>query len=666
MALGAAAIVSKETLGREDGPKPWPRRAFTSTDPMREPAARILNVDDYAPGRYARTKTLEHAGFEVFEAATGAETLRIVIEQQPDLVLLDVNLPDIDGFEVCRRLREQLGTLTVPVVHISATFATERAQQLALNRGADAFLTEPVEPPVLLATVHALLRIRRAEEALRAAGRQWQVTFDAIRDGICLLDASATILQCNASFAKLFSRCPQDLVGTTWTSLWRCFGPADAGEPLGKLVQARRRETVDLPRDGGWVRLLIDPVIERGALAGLVCSVTDITMERQAAEARSALLAREQAAREDAEAANRAKDEFLAMLGHELRNPLEVIASAVHVLDAISSKQPRAVHTREVISQQVRQLARLVDDLLDVSRVTTGKIGLICAPVDLAVVVARCVRMVADAGQTDRHDIRLQSEAAWVDGDAARLEQIIMNLISNALKYTPASGSIDVTVEGDGRTARLTVTDTGTGIPAEMLGRVFDLFYQGQRTLDRAEGGLGIGLTLVRRLVELHGGTITATSGGPGRGSTFVVELPQSKAVTVTPTAATEQVPPGHRKILLIEDNQDSREMLKYLLELAGHEVHEADNGPSGVEAILRLAPDIALVDLGLPGFDGFELARRVRADPGGQAVRLVALTGYGMIEDQRRSREAGFDEHLVKPADPTRLAAAVAGAPRA
>jgi PAS domain S-box-containing protein len=633
---------------------------------MAEPRIRILNVDDYVPGRYARTQVLQRAGFEVVEASTGAEALRIVAEDSPDLVLLDVNLPDIDGFEVCRRLREQLGTLTIPVIHISSTFVNERAQQLAMDGGADAFLTDPVEPPVLLATVHALLRLRRAEQGLRAAGRRWQATFDAIRDGICLLSADGTVLQCNAAFAKLVELAPQDLVGVPWASLWGGFGSPEAAESLARLGQSRRRESVELPHEGGWVRLLVDPVVETGALAGMVGIASDITIERQVAEARAVLLAREQAAREDAEAANRAKDEFLAMLSHELRNPLDVIASAVHVLDAISSKEPRAVHTREVITQQVRQLARLVDDLLDVTRVTTGKIGLVVAPLDLAEIVARCVRTLTDAGQTSRHDVALSSEPVWVEADKSRLEQIIMNLLSNGLKYTPAGGSMMISVGGDGRTARLVVKDTGAGIPPEMRDRIFDLFYQGRRTLDRAEGGLGIGLTLVRRLVELHGGRIEVASEGPGRGSTFTVELPQIPAAVVSESPDQDAPSVTRRTILLVEDNKDSREMLKYLLELAGHDVHEAASGPAGFEAIFRLGPDVALVDLGLPGFDGFELARRVRAEPGGGAVRLVALTGYGLPDDQRRSREAGFDAHLVKPVDPARLAAVIAGPPRA
>ena len=633
---------------------------------MAEPRVRILNVDDYVPGRYARTQVLQRAGFEVLEASTGAETLRIVAEQGPDLVLLDVNLPDIDGFEVCRRLREQLGTLTIPVVHISSTFVNERAQQLAMDGGADAFLTDPVEPPVLLATVHALLRLRRAEEGLRAAGRRWQATFDAIGDGICLLSAEGTVLQCNSAFGQLVKRSPQDLVGAPWTSLWGGFGSPEAADSLAKLGHTQRRESVDVFHEGRWLRLLVDPVVEGGALAGVVGIVTDITIERQADEARAVILAREQAAREDAEAANRAKDEFLAMLSHELRNPLDVIASAVHVLDAIGSSEPRHVHTREVIGQQVRQLARLVDDLLDVTRVTTGKIGLVRAPLDLSEVVSRCVRTLADAGQTAKHDVVLAARVGVGRGRsiaprADRHEPDLERPEIHAAGRNDTGLGVRRRRGGEARRRRT----PGRASRLEMLDRIFDLFYQGRRTLDRAEGGLGIGLTLVRRLIELHGGRIQATSEGPGRGSTFVVELPQIAAAPASEGEVPVEAPAERRTILLVEDNKDSREMLKYLLELSGHEVHEATSGPAGVEAIGRVRPDVALVDLGLPGFDGFELARRVRAGADGRAVRLVALTGYGLPDDQRRSREAGFDAHLVKPVDPARLAKVIVGPAR-
>src|SRR5262245_28535473 len=276
----------------------WRRRACPWSARVAEALGLILNVDDYEAARYVRTQVLERAGFKVVEANTGADALRIVAAQRPDLVLLDINLPDIHGFEVCRRLREQLDTLTVPVVHISSTFVNERAQQLALEGGADGYLTEPVEPTVLLATVHALLRLRRAEEGVRAAGRRWQVSFDAIGDGICLTTAAGTVIQCNAAFARLLGKAPQDLVGMPWSAVWASFGHPSAESPLIRLGHTRSREAVELPRDGRWFRLVVEPVLEGESVGGVVCTISDVNVSRQAADVRAALLAGEQAARE--------------------------------------------------------------------------------------------------------------------------------------------------------------------------------------------------------------------------------------------------------------------------------------------------------------------------------------------------------------------------------
>ena len=626
---------------------------------MTESRGLILNVDDYEASRYARTEMLRRAGFQVVQAGTGAEALRVAAESRPVLILLDVNLPDMDGFEVCRRLRAEQATLTVPIVHISATFVSDKAQDLAYEGGADSYLTDPVEPAVLLATIHSLLRLRRAEEGLRAASREWQATFDAIGDGICLLGVDGTVARCNGAFAALVGAAPAALVGRPWAELWQQLGGGGQPSPTTRVEHSRRRETLDLRRDHGWFRLLVDPVLEDDGVVGLVCIVSDVTIERQAAEVRTALFAREQEAREEAEATNRAKDEFLAMLGHELRNPLDVIGSAVRVLDVQPDRDPTAAKAQEVIARQVRQLGRLVDDLLDVGRVTTGKITLVRVPVDLAETVRRCVAGLMPPGEASHHTVTVRAEPTWVEADQSRVEQIVMNLLSNALKYTPTGGRIDLTVGGDGRMGRLTVADTGAGMSPYMIERVFDLFFQGERTLDRAGGGLGIGLTLVRRLAEQHGGRVEVQSPGPGRGSTVIVELPQ----VAEPHAVASAVAPPHaipRRILIVEDSRDSRDMLRYLLERAGHEVHEAGDGPSGVDAILKVRPDIALVDVGLPGLDGYEVARRVRASEGGRTVRLVALTGYGLPEDHRRSHEAGFDTHLVKPVDAARLAAVI------
>jgi PAS domain S-box-containing protein len=626
----------------------------------------ILNVDDYEASRYARSQMLARAGFEVVEAGSGGEALRVTAERRPDLVLLDVNLPDMDGFEVCRRLRAHPSTLTVPIVHISATFLSDKAADLAYEGGADSYLTDPVEPAVLLATIHSLLRLRRAEEELREAIRGWQATFDAIGDGICLLSPDGTVARCNEALAALLGGAPADVVGRPWAEVWGQLG--GGGEPswIERAERSRRRETFDLQDEQRSLRLLVDPVQQGDRLTGLVCIVSDVTIERQAADVRAALFAREQEAREEAEANSRAKDEFLAMLGHELRNPLDVVNTAVRVLEAQSAApDAEAVRrARSVIARQVRQLGRLVDDLLDVGRVTTGKIRLVRVPVNLADVAERCAASLMPESGVPSHRISVRADPVWVEADQARVEQILMNLLSNAVKYTPPGGAIEVVVEGDGRTARLSVRDTGAGMTPYMMERVFDLFYQGERTLERAEGGLGIGLTLVRRLAELHGGRVLAESAGRGLGSTVTVELPLCPAPTDAPAAASAPAALSPRRIVLVEDSHDSRDMLRFLLEHAGHTVHEAEDGPHGVEVIVAIKPDIALVDVGLPGIDGYEVARRVRAQLG-EAVRLVALTGYGLPEDHRRSQEAGFDAHLVKPVDPARLAALIA-APKA
>lgn len=308
-------------------------------------------------------------------------------------------------------------------------------------------------------------------------------------------------------------------------------------------------------------------------------------------------------------------------------------------------------------------LARLVDDLLDVGRLTTGKIVLARRPVDLGALVANLVGAWQAAGRFDRHQVTHRTEPVWVDADETRLEQVVANLLSNAVKFTPETGTVAVRVRVEGAEAVLEVEDSGVGIPAETIGRVFDLFFQGERGPDRAQGGLGIGLTLVRRLVDLHGGTVAVASDGPGRGSRFTVRLPRIAPPPPAPdTALGRRGEP--RRVLIIEDHGDSREMLRLALERDGHSVAEAATAREGLEAAPAFGPDVALIDIGLPELDGYEVARRLRAALG-PAVTLVALTGYGALEDRHRSEQAGFDAHLVKPVDPVRLLALIAASPR-
>ncbi len=381
------------------------------------------------------------------------------------------------------------------------------------------------------------------------------------------------------------------------------------------------------------------------------------TLLREREQALSTALDREQQARSEAEAANRAKDEFLAMLSHELRNPLNAIASALVVLENAAINPQTSVRARQVIDRQTRHLRDLVDDLLDVARVTSGKIVLHLQALNLREAVDRALSLQQDSRPDPsaplEHHLHLNCVDVWVSADETRLQQIIGNLLDNAMKYTPRGGAIDVSVHIDAQDAVLTIRDDGAGIAAEFLPRVFDLFIQGERTLARSEGGLGLGLTLVRRLVELHRGRVAASSPGVGQGSTFSVRLPRIAAPTQTalpPTPLVSQKP--GLNIVIVEDNDDSRESLQILLQLQGHRVSAASDGPSGAQKIIESRPTVAVIDIGLPGCDGFEVARRVRAALPSIAVTLIALTGYGQDENREEAHSAGFDAYLVKPLD--------------
>ena len=358
-------------------------------------------------------------------------------------------------------------------------------------------------------------------------------------------------------------------------------------------------------------------------------------------------------ARNQAESANRAKDQFLAMLGHELRNPIAALSSAVRVVERGDMRSLQATPLLEIMVRQSGHLARMVDDLLDVERLTVGRIALNRQPMNLGECARHCVTALRLREEYADRSIELSIEDAWIDGDPDRIAQMITNLLSNACKYTRPDGKIELSVGSESDRAVIRVEDDGEGIPAKLLPHVFELFVQGDRSPDRRAGGLGLGLTLVRQLAELHGGTVEAHSNGLGRGSMFAVLVPRIEMVPKTGANRTE---PTHfelsRRILIVEDNADAREALREALEMAGHEVFEADSGTSGVESALAKRPEVALIDIGLPGFDGYEVARRIRSVSEVQGMMLIALTGYGLPEDRRRAEEAGFDAHLVKPLD--------------
>ena len=501
----------------------------------------------------------------------------------------------------------------------------------------------------LVATTQDVTERKRAEERIRVLAAVVEESSDFI--GVCTRDFRPMYL--NESGRRMVGLDTIDEVQRTQVIDY--FWPEDRPRIESEAVPA-------LLRDGRWEGEVRFRHFKTGRPIHTLWNATAIRDESGTPFAWAtispnldALKATESALRE----ANRRKDEFLAMLGHELRNPLAAIASAVSILTRFGQPGDGAEPARAVIGRQVQHLSRLVDDLLDVSRVISGKIALMRAPMDLGGLVMEVTGAWRAAGRLDRHDVRVDASSAWVDADETRMEQVIANLLGNALKYTPHGGRVDVRVRVDRDDARLEVADTGQGLPAELIDRVFDVFVQGDRTLDRSQGGLGLGLSLVKALVEMHGGTVQAHSDGPGKGSVFTVRLPSTTARARA--ALSSPAPASGVRVLVVDDNDDVRDMLRMQLSLGGHEVHEAADGHAAVEIAERIGPDVALVDLGLPGLDGYEVARRIRASARGPSPLLVAITGYGRAEDRERALASGFDVHLTKPVPPEHVAEVVA-----
>ena len=434
---------------------------------------------------------------------------------------------------------------------------------------------------------------------------------------------------------------------------------------LGRSVSEPMAVLRERALRGSEGRPLAMPQTDVREILDVANALTAADLERSRAEAdREELFRLEQAARAAAESANRAKDEFLAMLGHELRNPLGAISNAAALLQQGGLDDRQRDQARGVISRQVAHLSRLTDDLLDAGRAVTGKIVLQRRPVDLAEVARQALATLDASGRTKRHVIAAELESAWVEADAIRLDQIIANLVINAVKYSAPGSRILVSVRHESPDAVLRVKDEGIGVPADLTPRVFDLFVQGSRDLDRALGGLGIGLTLVRRLAEMHGGTATVYSEGEDKGSEFMVRLPSidPPASRAAPSASGGAKSSG-RDILVVEDNPDARETLKMLLEMMGHRVHVASDGETGLAAAERFKPDVLLVDIGLPRMDGYEVARRIRATNGWPSrPLLIAVTGYGQDSDRERAIAAGFDLHMAKPIEPHQLTEVIDG----
>lgn len=449
--------------------------------------------------------------------------------------------------------------------------------------------------------------------------RAWLAAIvESSEDAIVSKTLDGIITSWNGAAEQMFGYRAADAIGRSI----RLIVPAERYEEEDRVLARIRRgelvehfETVRIHKNGARVdvSLTVSPVRdELGNIVGASKIARDIGERKRTEEERARLL-------REAQEANRAKDQFIAMLGHELRNPLGAIMSALQILQRVGANEPAAAHARAVATRQGWHLAKLVDDLLDVGRVLAGKIVIDPRPLDLGQIVRSYVATLRSQGKLDRHDVSIAAASVTVSADPVRLEQIIANLLGNALRYTPPGGHIRVSVEASDSQAVFAVEDDGIGIAPELLPRIFDVFVQSERRLDRAAGGLGIGLTLVKRLAELHGGSVEATSEGAGRGSRFVVRMPALPAYVAVsePPSELEIQATRARRILVVEDNDDAREMLRHLLQQDGHEVFEAADGRSGVQAALRHRPDIALLDIGLPELDGYEVAREIRTQMG-------------------------------------------------
>ncbi|MDR5761814.1 response regulator [Caballeronia sp. LZ035] len=615
----------------------------------------ILNVDDNDGARYAKTRILSRAGFNVIEAATGNGALERVRAEAPDLVLLDVKLPDINGLEVCRQIKAAPETAGTLVLQTSAAAVHSLDRIRGLEGGADSYLTEPVEPAELIAHVRALLRARLAENALRESEERFRQLAENIDDVFWMLDpASNALLYVSPAYGHLFDTgngAPAPAPGPDhWSG---DILPLDRDHVAAAYRQLLANGTpyeveYRIMRASGGPRWVAERAFQVPGAAGhparsyRIAGIVNDISERKAAE----LLLRE---------ADRRKDEFLAMLAHELRNPLAPIRNAVDLLDP--DRAPSAQHfstVRAIIDRQVRHLSRLVDDLLDVARITQGKITLRQETVDLSAAIAAAIETVQPALERKRHALHVAWPDAplYITGDNVRLAQVFGNLLSNASKYSLEEGEITVEFEQFGDEVRIAVRDKGIGIAADMLPHIFDLFVQSETSLERSEGGLGIGLPLARTLVELQGGRIEAFSAGPQQGSEFIVWLPLAKdvALVARDASAAPASASGGRRVLLVDDSVDAATAMSLLLEVDGYDVRTAHDAHAALALSDAFMPHIVLLDIGLPGMDGYQLAAEMRARPATADALLIAVTGYGQAADRQRSKDAGFDHHFVKP----------------
>ena len=533
----------------------------------------ILLVDDEPKNLAVLETVLNNPNYRLVRAESADQALMALIVEEFALMVLDIQMPDMNGFELAQMIKQRKRTAALPIIFLTAYYSEENHVVEGYSTGAVDYLHKPINPTILRSKV--------------------------------------------AVFAELYRK-------TRECNL--------ANRTLSAEVAERRRTQEELS-------LLAQELEKRVAqrTSELERAITDLQ------HAESAL-------RE----ADRRKDEFLATLAHELRNPLAPIRNAIQILHLKGSTLEDWHNAADVIDRQSRQMTHLVDDLLDISRITRGKLALRMQPVKLREVIEGAIetsRPLIDA-RGHQLTVDIPQEDLILNGDLTRLSQILSNLLNNAAKFTEPGGTISLAAKRDGGEVLISVKDSGVGIPAEVMPCVFQMFAQFDGHLDRSQGGLGIGLQLVKSLVELHGGTIEASSAGAGQGSEFVVRLPLMLNSThaADPPVAAEAAATGRLRVLIVDDNQDNVDSLRLLLGLMGHNVRVALEGMEGIRVAEEFRPDVVLLDIGMPNLDGHEVCRRIRAHDWGRSMVLIAQTGWGQDEDRRRTQAAGFDWHLVKP----------------
>ena len=625
----------------------------------------ILFADDNPDMRQYVLKLLVAEGWAVDVVDDGLAALERALQHVPDLILADVMMPRLDGFGLLRALKEHHATRQVPVILLSARAGNEAAVE-GIERGADDYIVKPFSAKELVSRIAARLEVSGARSAAARARERLQGQFMQAPVAVSVVTGPDFVYElANPLYLQLIGR--DGVIGKPIRQVFPelphdapVFGMLETVYATGEAFSATEYPLM-LERHGNgeleevYFKFTCQPVRDEfGVVTEIMTVALDVTVETRARQRIEVLV-------EELKLADQRKDEFLATLAHELRNPMAAISTALSLLESSGSDSEKAARYRETARRQMSNLVRLVDDLLDVARITRGKVDLRKSSVDMAVVLQHALTAIHPLIASHEHRLQVSVDGGSFDmyADATRLEQVIVNLLTNAAKYTPPGGAITVELrrerQGGAEQAALFIRDNGRGIPKAMLAKVFDLFTQVSPTIDRSTGGLGLGLTLCKHLTEMHGGTIAAFSDGPGHGSEFRLRLPlgafavdEVNAVAARPVLRART----RRKILVVEDSSDARELLQECLQSLGHDVQAAADGAEGIARLREFRPDIALVDIGLPGIDGFELARRFRALPEGSGLFLAALTGYGGDSVRRMTEEAGFDVHLVKPLD--------------